>query len=288
MTNTYNVNEAEQENFVDIIHQVREANVTSVLDLETQNPLLYASFTKALTNFVMHPSSKSKTVLTDLQDILGIAPEVALRSVNSWLYESLTSKSKKAGRLRVDNVILDKSECRAIRILHLTITNRLKDLLKEKEALLQRESRLFPIDHPVSADNGKHADANALSLSEVISDSTQMIENCSSLFKDTTPADTILSANLRPEEKLCLFALALGYSMPRSIKAFAQDVSSEALQSTLRDTWPSRQFKDFPFEEALSVLRKSSIEEIGELKHNGRRILAKDKKFHEYLRKCCL
>lgn len=288
MTNTYNVTEAKQENFVEIIHQVREANVTSVLDLETQNPLLYASFIKALTQFVMYPSSKSKKVLSDLRDVLGISPEVALFSVNSWLYESLTSKSKKAGRLRVDNVILDTPECRIIRILHLTITNHLKDLFKEKEAILQKESLLISMDHPVFADNRKHADANALSLSEVISDSTQMIENCSSLFKDTTPADTILSANLRPEEKLCLFAQALGYSMPRAIKAFAEDISSEALQNTLRDTWPSRRFKDFPFEEALSVLRKSSIEEIGELKQNGRRILAKDKKFHEYLRKCCL
>ena len=279
MTNTYHFTGATQENFADIIHQVREANITSVLDLEIQNPLLYTSFTTALTHFVMHPSSKSKKVLSDLQDTLGISSEKALHSVNSWLYEPLTSKSKKTGRLRVDNVILDKPECRTIPALHLTITNHLKDLLKEKQALLQKKSLLFPIDHPVS---------DTLSLSEVISDSTQMIENCSVLFKDTVSADTILSANLRPEEKLCLFAQALGYSMPRAIKAFAQDISPKALQNTLRDTWPSRGLEDFPFEEALSVLRKSSVEEIDKLKHNGRRVLAKDVKFHKYLQKCCL
>lgn len=267
----------EQEAFVNLIHQIREANVTSVLDLESSSSL-YNSFMLALYNLLMNPWNTARNILCELQKAKGIPAEDAMSDVYAWLFDSFTSKSKHEGRIRVDYLVLDMPEADVMPIFYTAVTNKLKDMLKKKEFLQT------PIDEVVSTDTTKTNDkTKSQTFHEKVADSTQTIEDNHIFFKNTETVDAILSDSLCPAEQLVTLLICLGYETPKDIRTLVRSVSPEKLQESILGLCISQRLTDFAFADAFSLLKVSSSQRIKKLQSSAYTELQKNEKFHSYL-----
>ena len=265
----------EQKDFVNVIHQIREANVTSVTDLE---PSLHESFMTALYNLLMNPWNTASDLLSELQKNKGISSVDAMMDVYSWLFDPFTSKSTHEGRIRVDYQILDMPETDVMPYFYTSVTNRLKDMLKKKEVLQT------PIDTVVSTDTTKTQEkTNTQTFHERVADRTQTIEDNHIFFKNTETVDTILSDSLCPAEQLVMLLLCLGYETPKDIRTLVRSVSPEKLQESILGLCISQRLTDFAFADAFSLLKVSSSQRIKKLQSSAYTELQKNEKFHSYL-----
>lgn len=247
-----------------LIHQVREQRTSSVMDLKESNSSLFDSFSSALYYFLMPPAKSARTgaLLAALREE-GMSPEDCMSDTWLWLFSEFTGKSRKfSGRLRID-VILDAQEDYLMPTFYLSVNNHLCDLLKKKSP------SLVSFDTPVTG-------TDSLTVADLLSDDTRLMENASALLRETDTISEVLKSNLSAPEKLCILLVSMGYEMPKSIQAFAREVSPDTLRTILLANCPSLSLDSdcFPLEEALCELKQiSSARRISELKRAGIRAL---------------
>ena len=291
-----------QEDLMKILRQVRKQRTSSVMELQTCNPMLYEQFSAGLYYFLMPASEGIRFMLFDEktsgQDIekklagmqlsaytssllaslqsMGMDPADIMSETWFWLMSKFTAKSKKnSGRLRID-VILDVDEEFVLANLYLSLNRHLLDVWKMNKA-----SYIDPIDQPVAGED-------TLTLAELLSDDKQLMENASAYLRETG-ADAfskILESKLSDVEKLSMLLLGLGYAeMPKALKSFAQEmeISPATLRTIVRASCPSLNLDNFPLEEALAKLSNSSTKRLSEIKRKAVHFIKEDEKFKQCL-----
>ena len=269
-TTTYETIRDRQEQFSRIIHEVRTANVSSVLDLDAS---LYSRFTACLYDFlVKNPSNSARTVLADLQTSKGIESIDALTDTYLWLFTPLTGKSRgKEGRLHVDDLFLDRNEAYILPSLYITVTNYLRDLRKKKEFLQ------LPLDEPVFTGKTNGAKENSLALAETISDDSQLIDNTIHQLECAKKVETLLSSDLSPARKLYCLLVGIGYK-PREMQLLTHRAVTDAafrkhLQVHIQSSYPSQDLRTFDFRTAFCELDQTG--KLSDLKASVNRAFKK-------------